>query len=115
MAPCWSRAGPLLKASHTQPLLSVLFGWREPAPVKRWTGLRDATSFGPACAQRPILIPSTMPTSEDCLYLNIWTAEWPSTSRKPVMVWIPGGGNFGGSATREVSVSDSWRGAASCW
>jgi len=73
--------------------------WREPAPVKRWTGLRDTTSFAPACAQVPVMIPAGTPTSEDCLYLNIWNAQWPGASRKPVMVWIPGGGNFGGSAT----------------
>jgi len=73
--------------------------WREPAPVKRWTGQRDATAFAPACAQVPVMIPVGMANSEDCLYLNIWNAHWPAASRKPVMVWIPGGGNFGGSAT----------------
>ena len=30
------------------------------------------------------------------LYLNVWTPEWPIRSRLPVMVWIPGGGNFAG-------------------
>ena len=77
--------------------------WREPAPVKRWTGLRDATAFAPACAQVPVMIPAGTPNSEDCLYLNIWNAQWPGASRKPVMVWIPGGGNFGGSATNPVT------------
>ncbi|HWU56561.1 MAG TPA: carboxylesterase family protein [Rhizomicrobium sp.] len=81
--------------------------WREPAPVQRWPGVRDTTSFSPACAQSPIFIPSTMPVSEDCLYLNIWTAQWPAISRKPVMVWFPGGGNFGGSAREPVYDSDT--------
>jgi len=81
--------------------------WREPAPVKSWTDVRDATSFGPACAQVPVMIPTTTPTSEDCLYLNIWNAEWPSQSRRPVMVWIPGGGNFGGSSTNPATDSGS--------
>jgi para-nitrobenzyl esterase len=35
---------------------------------------------------------------EDCLYLNVWTPN-PSASKLPVMVWIHGGGNFGGSAS----------------
>jgi para-nitrobenzyl esterase len=38
-------------------------------------------------------------SNEDCLFLNIWTPEWPVTSRKTVMFWIHGGGNFGGSAS----------------
>ena len=72
--------------------------WREPQPVKAWTGARDATAFGAPCAQnsggRPM-----QNSSEDCLFLNVWTPEWPARSRKPVMFWIHGGGNYGGTAS----------------
>jgi para-nitrobenzyl esterase len=65
--------------------------WRDPVPVKAWTGVRDAGDFGPSCAQ------ANRPDSEeDCLSLNLWTAEWPSKSPKPVMVWLYGGGNTAG-------------------
>jgi para-nitrobenzyl esterase len=72
--------------------------WREPAPVKPWTGARDATAFGAPCAQNSgghMLEGS----SEDCLFLNVWTPEWPPKSPLPVMFWIHGGGNYGGTAS----------------
>ena len=70
--------------------------WREPRPAVPWSGVRDATAFGAPCAQNA---GGRVLKNEDCLYLNIWTAEWPARSPKPVVVWIHGGGNFGGTAS----------------
>jgi para-nitrobenzyl esterase len=81
--------------------------WREPAPVRHWAGVREATAFSAQCAQAQISIPPTLASSEDCLYLNVWTPEWPNGSRKPVMVWIHGGGNVGGTASDPIFDSDS--------
>jgi para-nitrobenzyl esterase len=68
--------------------------------VKPWTGVHEATAFGAICAQNPYFVPNAAEISrEDCLFLDVWTPQWPSQSRKPVMVWIPGGGNFGGSGS----------------
>ncbi len=82
--------------SFAQPPVGDL-RWRGPEPVKPWSGVRDAVAFGPPCAQNAG--GKMMETSrEDCLYLNVWTPEWPSQSPKPVMFWLHGGGNYGGTA-----------------
>ncbi|ALG07060.1 carboxylesterase/lipase family protein [Kibdelosporangium phytohabitans] len=63
--------------------------WRSPQPVTPWTAPRDATKPGPACAQSG---GAGQPSdNEDCLYLNVTTPS--RHGRKPVMVWLHGGGN----------------------
>lgn len=79
--------------------------WKPPQPVIAWQGVRECSAFGPDCPQAPYPAGSMYYSpprkqSEDCLYLNIWTAARPGDKR-PVMVWIHGGALTRGSgATR---------------
>lgn len=76
--------------------------WRAPAPLSHWTGLRAADRLGKNCVQaQPYsdIDPFAAGVSEDCLYLNVWTAALDANAARPVMVWIYGGGynaGFGG-------------------
>jgi para-nitrobenzyl esterase len=75
--------------------------WKEPQPPEHWSGVRKAEAFGNVCLQRPapmrvpvnvaVDLPDSPKMSEDCLYLNVWTAANRANARLPVMVWIYGG------------------------
>jgi para-nitrobenzyl esterase len=77
------------------------------APVREdsWTGVRDAFEYGPhapqsgrarGAKQRQFFAvlgsASTKGASEDCLYLNVWTRGLGDGGKRPIMVWLHGGG-----------------------
>lgn len=76
--------------------------WRAPEPPDPWRKPADATAFGPASVQPPnpvISFPPGQRFDEDCLFLNVWSAE--GAADRPVMVWVHGGAYvFGGTAQR---------------
>lgn len=93
--------------------------WRAPQPAAKWDGVRKADAFGAPCIAgapapprgggRGAAAPGAAPApgtgtppreparSEDCLYANVWTSANNANDRRPVMVWIYGGGFTGGS------------------
>ena len=77
--------------------------WHAPQPVQTWDGVRNAAHFGNRClsAWAQDREPGP-PRSEDCLTLNIWTSAQTGLEKRPVMVWLHGGGfQFGSSASRQ--------------
>jgi para-nitrobenzyl esterase len=103
--------------------------WKAPEPVAKWDGVRTANDYGARCmqggggggragagrrgdqpgaagrdaaragrggGQTPAV---QQPTSEDCLFLNVWTPARSASDRLPVMVWIHGAGLTGGSGS----------------
>jgi para-nitrobenzyl esterase len=78
--------------------------WRAPKPAADWSGVHKADQFSATCMQTPypegsLYRSEPQPVSEDCLYLNIWTAAKSPSDKRPVMVWIHGGAFTRGSGS----------------
>ncbi len=69
--------------------------WQAPQPPLPWEGVLTADEFAPVCMQQR----SEALMSEDCLYLNVWTAAESAAAGLPVMVWIHGGGWTSGASS----------------
>ncbi len=78
--------------------------WRAPQPAAPWQGVFHADRAAPMCLQsgrgrRMNHYFGNEATSEDCLYLNIWSPPTVAGQKLPVVVWIYGGGFTVGSAS----------------
>jgi para-nitrobenzyl esterase len=69
-----------------------------PEEPASWEGIRDAAEFGSRPIQQESPIGSTQPTSEDCLFLNVWAPKYKGKPL-PVMVWVYGGAFIMGSSS----------------
>jgi len=78
-----------------------------PAKPARWTGVRDAIEFGPTAPQTrdasgTTAAGSPAAQSEDCLVLNVFAPAAGDPRRRPVMVWLHGGGFSSGSGSGRI-------------
>lgn len=83
--------------------------FQAPEKPSPWEGIRSSMAYGPVS---PLLTPTTQVadetefayhhdwgyTNEDCLRVNVWTPGINDNKKRPVMVWIHGGGYAAGSS-----------------
>lgn len=94
--------------------------WKEPQPVVPWEGVKIADKYGDAASQvtwdpnsfygKEWRASGSVPFSENCLYLNVWTPAAGQTDKKlPVAMWIHGGGYREGFAFEpEMDGGEDW-------
>ena len=128
-APLWAipqpvktKAGLVSGVAGTKPGIAVFKGipfatppvgnlrWAAPKPASPWTGVLSAAKFSASCIQT--IVQERKPwtyefmahnnVSEDCLYLNVWTPAKSAGEKRPVFVYIYGGGFTEGSAAAPV-------------
>jgi len=79
-----------------------------PSKAKEWEGVRSSRAYGPTCPQKKRMgwMIDEMAfeshwddgySGEDCLRANIWTKGINDGKKRPVMVWLHGGGYSAGS------------------
>lgn len=86
--------------------------WRAARPHAGWSDVRDATAYGPSSPQPHRVDPvlgghGAPPFDEDCLTLNVWTPA-AGDGRRPVLVWLHGGGFVSGSGTLPIYAGDTF-------
>jgi len=89
---------------YAQPPVGPL-RFRAPRREQPWTGVRSGLEFGPSAPQRPLALPlpgmDVGSCDEDCLTLNVTTPA-ADTGRRPVLVWIHGGGFVIGAGSQPI-------------
>lgn len=90
--------------------------WKVPMPARPWKGIKSCTTYSASPMQTPpspfmfwsteFLIPKE-PIGEDCLYLNIWTGATVPKDKKPVIVYIYGGGFRSGGTACQIYDGES--------
>ncbi len=86
---------------YAQPPIKDL-RWKAPQEISAWSDVKECTKFSKACPQLPSRTGhgiESEDTSEDCLYLNVWTPINNLRKKLPVMVWIHGGAFINGGSS----------------
>ncbi len=91
--------------------------YEPPKAIEHWDGVVEAVTYGPvaptvqkpdvtsmnALSQQPLFGYRFWPEDEKCQYINVWTKKPEPGRKRPVMVWVHGGGFSTGSSVEQMS------------
>ena len=91
--------------------------YRMPKPMEHWDGVKEAVTYGPVAptvrkpgvkgsyslSSQPLFGYRFWPEDEQCQYINVWTKNPDPSRKRPVMVWVHGGGFDTGSSVEQMS------------
>ena len=100
-----------LREGKTSSFLGIRYAEAErfgpPRAIQSWSGIKNAQVWGPVCpspeqttvsADELVFPHRYFIANEHCQYLNVWTQTLTPAVKKPVMVWMHGGGFTNGSS-----------------
>jgi para-nitrobenzyl esterase len=100
-----------LREGKTYSFLGIKYAdagrFEQPKPVQSWEGVKNAQTWGATCPTSPYMAVGSdelvfphryWPANDNCQYLNVWTQNMNPATKKPVMVWMHGGGFTNGSS-----------------
>ena len=78
-----------------------------PQDPDAWNGIRECTDFGPVARQVVPWYPDSVQSEKEMFSVNVWTQEIKAGKKRPVMLWLHGGGFHVGASNDPMTYGEA--------